>query len=136
MILLWNLKELAQADNSLADIIRLESSPEPKALRRIIARLAQRLSEPRYDSLRRALAVWINRVVLKRLVPGEKIPEVTQLQEIDTMLAERVVEWTEKWKQQGVQQGEAKLLRRQLTRLFNPLPDCAETRLAHATTDQ
>ncbi|MDD5035650.1 MAG: DUF4351 domain-containing protein, partial [Methylococcaceae bacterium] len=74
------------------------------------------------------------------------------LQEIDNMLAERVVEWTEKWKQQGlqqgmqqgiqqgmqrgVQQGEARVLRRQLTRRFGPLPDWAETRLSQATTDQ
>jgi len=97
--------ELAEADNSLADIIRLESSPEPEVMRQIIGRLTQRLREPRYDSLRRALVVWINRVVLKRLVPAERIPEATELQEIDTMLAERVVEWTEKWKQQGLQQG-------------------------------
>jgi hypothetical protein len=52
------------------------------------------------------------------------------------MLAEHVVEWTEKWKQQGIQQGETKLLRRQLTRRFGPLPDWAETRLAQATTEQ
>lgn len=94
-----NESELAEADNSLADIIRLESSPEPEAMRQVIGRLTQRLREPRCDSLRRALVVWINRVVLKRLVPGESIPEATELQEIDTMLAERVVEWTEKWKQ-------------------------------------
>jgi hypothetical protein len=43
--------------------------------------------------------------VLRRLVPRENIPEVTPLQEIDAMLAERVVEWTEKWKQEGLQQG-------------------------------
>lgn len=94
-----NESELAEADNSLADIIRLESSPEPEAMRHVIGRLTQRLREPRCDSLRRALVVWINRVVLKRLVPGESIPEATELQEIDTMLAEHVVEWTEKWKQ-------------------------------------
>jgi uncharacterized protein with von Willebrand factor type A (vWA) domain len=152
--------ELAQADNSLADLIRLESSPEPEVMRRIVGRLTQRLKAPRYDSLRRALTVWINRVVLKRLVPGESIPEATELQEINTMLAERVVEWTEKWKQQGLQQGhqqglqeglqeglqkglqqgiaqgEIALLRRQLTRRFGPLPAWAEARLAQASTEQ
>ncbi|QXP84031.1 DUF4351 domain-containing protein [Methylococcus sp. Mc7] len=72
------------------------------------------------------------------------------------MLAERVVEWTEKWKQQGLQQGlqegrqegiqeglqqgialgEITLLRRQLTRRFGPLPAWAEARLAQASTEQ
>ncbi|MGL1835175.1 hypothetical protein ACKVEX_16445 [Rhodocyclaceae bacterium SMB388] len=28
------------------------------------------------DSLRRALVVWLNRVVLKRLMPGERLDEV------------------------------------------------------------
>ncbi|MFA7607482.1 MAG: hypothetical protein WCY08_12955, partial [Rhodocyclaceae bacterium] len=43
-------------------------------------------------------------VVLRRLVPGERIDEVHDLQEMGAMLAERVVEWTENWKQQGLQE--------------------------------
>ncbi len=39
------------------------------------------------------------------------------------MLAERVVKsWTEEWKQQGISEGETKLLRRQLVRRFGSLP--------------
>lgn len=56
------------------------------------------------------------------------------------MLAERVKTWTEEWKKQGIQQGilqgrqegEAKLLRRQLTQRFGPLPDWAEHRIDQA----
>ena len=48
------------------------------------------------------------------------------------MLAERVKTWTEEWKQQGVQQGEANVLRRQLARRFGPLPSWAEQRLDQA----
>ena len=91
--------------NTLSEIIRLELSPSPAAVRAIIANLVDALSDVRYDSLRRAMVLFINRVVLERLVPNEKIPEVTNLQELDAMLAERVVEWTEKWKQEGLQQG-------------------------------
>jgi len=94
------------------------------------------------------MVVWINRVVLKRLVPNEPIPEVTDLQEIDNMLAERVVQWTEKWKQEGLQQGllegkleglqlgEEKLLERQLTRRFGPLNEETRQRLQAADLDQ
>jgi hypothetical protein len=48
------------------------------------------------------------------------------------MLAERVKTWTQEWKDQGRQEGEAKLLRRQLTRRFGPLPSWAEERLGPA----
>jgi hypothetical protein len=91
--------------NTLAEIIRLESSPGPEALRQIVSRLTQRMKDPRHDSLRRALVVWMHRVVLRKLIPGDNIPIVQDLQEIDTMLAERVVQWTEKWKQEGLLQG-------------------------------
>lgn len=116
-----------------ADIIRLEASPEPEALRNIVSNLTLRMKDPKYVSLRRALIVWINRIILKRMVPGENIPEVNDLQEIDNMLAERVTQWTEKWKQEGMQQGRQEgiqkgrqeaaitLLTRILTRRFGTL---------------
>jgi hypothetical protein len=132
--------ELPAGENALAEIIRLESSPEPEALRKIGSRLTERLKDSRYDSLRRAMVVWINRVVLRRLIPGEAIPEASELQEIDNMLAERVVQWTEKWKQEGVQQGvqlgEIALLRKQLQRRFGPLPEAVAARIAAAEPEQ
>ncbi len=42
----------------------------------------------------------------------------------------------EQWIEQGVQQGQAALLRRQLTRRFGPLPDWAEERLTQAELAQ
>ncbi len=38
------------------------------------------------------------------------------------MLAERVKTWTEEWKQQGMHQGEAKMLRLLLERRYDPVP--------------
>ncbi|EGV28608.1 hypothetical protein ThidrDRAFT_3600 [Thiorhodococcus drewsii AZ1] len=52
------------------------------------------------------------------------------------MLAERVKIWTEEWKQQGVSEGEAKLLRRQLVRRFGVLPPWAEAHLEQASEDE
>ena len=49
------------------------------------------------------------------------------------MLAERVKTWTQEWKDQGRQEGETKVLRRQLTRRFGPLPSWAEERLGQAS---
>ena len=80
---------LADTDNTVTSIIRLETSALPEDVRRAVSSLQARLSQPEYASLRRAFVVWINRIVLRRLMPSQEIPEVNELQEIDTMLAER-----------------------------------------------
>ena len=49
------------------------------------------------------------------------------------MLAERVTEWTEEWKRQGRQEGEARIIRRQLMDRFGPLPEWAERKLSEAS---
>ena len=72
--------------------------------------------------------------------------------EIDTMLAERVEEWTEQWKlsgmQQGIQQGklegmqqgrlegETQLVERLLARRFGPPSADTQARLKTATLEQ
>ncbi len=110
----------------------------------IVGRLSKRLREPRYDSLRRALTVWISRVVLRQMVPGEEIPELSELQEIDNMLAERVAQWTEKWNQEGIEQGieqgsqqaAYKILAQLLRKRFGPLPSWVEEKMHEASADQ
>ena len=93
---------LADTQNTVADIIRLETSSVPADVQRAVARLAAHLQGAECASLRRAFVVWINRVVPRRLMPGQEIPEVKELQEIDTMLAETVAEWTRQWKEDGL----------------------------------
>ncbi|MBK5915547.1 Rpn family recombination-promoting nuclease/putative transposase [Rhodocyclus purpureus] len=139
-------------DNTVSDVIRLETGPDTEQLQRVIAALTRRLNSPENTELRRALTVWINRVVLKRLIPGTELPKVNELKEIETMLAERVVTWTENWKregmqqgmqqgiqqgmQQGMQQGERVLLARLLQRRFGPLSPAIHARLEDATPEQ
>jgi len=100
------------------------------------------------------------RVLLRRLVPGETLPEINDLIEVETMLAERVDEWTEKWKREGKLEGkregkrEGKLegkregkregllegktdaLKHLLRRRFGELPPWAQARIESATLDQ
>jgi hypothetical protein len=60
------------------------------------------------------------------------------------MLAERVKDWTQGWKEEGIQEGlrrgrqegEALLLKRQLRRRFGELPPHVERRLATALPEQ
>jgi hypothetical protein len=70
-----------------------------------LAALKEKLTGKQYQSLKRAFVVWINRALLNRLMPQEAIPEVNDLEEAETMLAESVDEWTEKWKMEGLQVG-------------------------------
>ena len=153
---------LAQATSVAAELVRLETlaGDGPDALRPILHRLSSRLQGPRYASLRRALTVWFARVLLRRLLPGEKVPEVHDLVEVETMLAERVEEWTQKWKREGLLEGrregelkgkrEGKLegkregelegktdaLKRLLTGRFGQLPPWARARIDAASLGQ
>jgi hypothetical protein len=87
---------LGQATSVAAELVRLETLAVegPEALRPILRRLGTRLQGPRYASLRRALTVWFARVLLRRLLPGENLPQLHDLGEVETMLSEHVDEWT------------------------------------------
>lgn len=128
--------ELPTSRNTVADIIRLENCSESASMRHAIAHLSQHLAAPEYDSLRRALVVWIKRVLLRKLQPDDEFKELNDLQEIDNMLAERVEQWTTKWMQQGIQQGELTLIHRLLNKRFGPLSEDIQLRLEVATTEQ
>ena len=149
--------ELAGLRNVAAALFRLENSRQPEDIERVLTSLVDWLQTPEQDGLRRAFVVWLKRVLLPARVPNAdmdtELPNIIELQEMQTMLAERVKTWAEEWKQQGLEQGleqgreqgleqgiergvplgEAKLLRRQLTRRFGPLPHWVQQRLEHAT---
>jgi Putative transposase, YhgA-like len=98
-------RELAPLRNLVAALCRLENSREPEDVQRVLGVLIDWLRAPEDDSLRRAFTVWLRRVLLPARLPGVEIPEVHDLVEMHTMLAERVVEWTQRWKDEGLQQG-------------------------------
>ena len=54
------------------------------------------------------------------------------------MLAERVIEWTRNWKDEGIeegmQKGQTKLLQTMLEARFGPLPDWALVRLKESSS--
>ena len=141
--------ELPSEYNTLAEIIRLENVEDvPQGIRAALPRLQQHLSGPQYTSLRRALLVWIRRVVLRRMSSDDALPEFNEFEEVNNMLAERVTKWTAQFVQQGVEQGmqqgmqqgvqlgEIALLTRQLTKRFGPLSDATRQRLDTATLAQ
>lgn len=167
----WLLDEIALTDsdlpdspNTVAEMIRMEKSPETGALRDSIARLTEQLKAPENDSLRRALAEWIKQVLFRKFMPDESFPDINDLDEVKTMLANRVEQWKAQWKAEGLQEGiqegiergieqgieqgiergigigrfrgELAVLERQLTRRFGPLSTEIRQRLHTATLEQ
>ncbi len=135
-------KSLLLGDSPAAHLMRMERSDAPEDLREAIHSFRKKYSGQKYRSLRRAFAVWIRRVLLHRLMPQEPMPELNDLEEVEAMLADRVTEWTQKWKMEGEARGEAKgrnaILSRLLTKRFGQdiFDISLQERLRNATPEQ
>lgn len=120
----------------------MERSDAPEDLRKAINSFREAYSGHQYLNLRRALTVWIRRVLLGRLIPQEPLPELNDLEEVEAMLAERMTEWTQKWKLEGRMEGETKgrnaILSRFLSKRFgsNIFDIRMQERLRKATPEQ
>ena len=78
-------------------------------LRHEIKGLCQRLTDQKYDRLRRVFAVFLSRVVLRRTgLLREDVPELTDLQEVDNMLEESVDRWSDEILRRGILQVDRK----------------------------
>jgi DNA-directed RNA polymerase sigma subunit (sigma70/sigma32) len=75
----------------------VENSQNTVELGATVERINRRLGVER-ASLRRALRIWIQRVVLATRMPDEKIPEVQDLVEAKSMLRQTDRNWQERWK--------------------------------------
>ncbi|MCK4604312.1 MAG: Rpn family recombination-promoting nuclease/putative transposase [Deltaproteobacteria bacterium] len=145
-------QENLPTSNLVSSIFQLEQSQNPEDVHRVVKRLIEWLKSPEQISLRRAFTVWINRVLLPVRLPGQKVPKVNELMEIETMLAERVKEWTREWKEEGIQlglqkglqkgrqegrqEGLCQALKLLLVRRFGDLPQWYIRKLEQASTEQ
>ncbi|MBF0110328.1 MAG: Rpn family recombination-promoting nuclease/putative transposase [Magnetococcales bacterium] len=124
--------ELVPMRNLVAALCRLEKSRTPGEIRDVVALLVDWLKAPEQLSLRRAFTVMLGRVLLPRRVPGQAVPELNDLQEVNAMLTETVGEWTKEWTREGIQIGKAEMLTRQLQRRFGTMPDWASEKVVKA----
>jgi hypothetical protein len=133
-------EELGSLRNLAAVLFRLERSRSSKEVARGLAVLVELLPGPEKAPLRRAFLVWFEQVFLPERLPGVEIPGMTDLQEVKSMLEERVVEWTREWEQNGIEKGFEKARRedlavirgvlvKQLEGRFGPLSDGTRERL-------
>jgi hypothetical protein len=121
--------------------------------------LAQWLYAPDQAQLRRAFTVWLKKVLLPARLPDVEMPEMADLNEVNTMLAERVKEWTRQWKAQGMEEGlekglkkglekgreegreegrktgETNMLCKMLELKYGPLPPWTQDKIAQADSD-
>jgi flagellar biosynthesis/type III secretory pathway protein FliH len=86
-------------------LFHLENSQAPEELLAMVKTLNQWLYAPEQASLRRAFTVWLKKVLLPARLPDVEMPDLSDLNEVNTMLAERVKEWTQQWKAEGMQEG-------------------------------
>ena len=133
--------ELAsEPDNLAAALFRLEQSHGLDQVQRLVARLHELMPGPEHRELRRAFAIWLSQVLLPSRLPGVRIPAVTELWEVKTMLAEQAIDWTREWKdkgrEEGRQEGRQETLKglrpavlAQLEQRFGPLTEDARRRI-------
>ncbi len=135
-------REKLQGDSPAAHLVRMERSDAPEDLRKAIRSFSDTYGGHQYLGLRRALTVWIRRVLLNRLIPQEPLPELIDLEEVEAMLAERVTEWTQKWKMEGEAKGRMEgrnaILSRLLSKRFgqNIFDIRMQERLRNATPEE
>ena len=97
------VRPLAQ-NNTLSTIIQLEQAPDAEQLVAALEQARELLNDADHSSLRQALLAWLESVVLQRVAPATDLPTLSELQEVKTMLAETVTQWTQDWKEEGRQE--------------------------------
>jgi hypothetical protein len=123
--------ELEPLRNLVAVLFRLENSLVIDDVKRVLPVLVSWLEAPEQTSLRRAFTVWLKRVFLPGRMPGVEFGSINDLQEVQSMLAERVTEWTTQWKHEG----EASFLIQLLENRFGPLNEFNRDRILHADSE-
>jgi predicted transposase/invertase (TIGR01784 family) len=130
----FELNELIPLKNLVAAIFRLENSTSREDIIEVISNLIEWLSTPEQTRLRRSFTIWIKRVLLPAESLEQPIPNINDLAEIKTMLAQRVSEWTSEWKQQGWIEGMEKGLKKGLESEKTLLVQLIERRFGYAVS--
>jgi len=131
-----SLALLEASDSPVADLFRLERSAAWDEMIAGVSRVRQHV-RPEEDSLRHAFEALLGGVVLPRLgLSPDEIPARMSLEEVETMLAERIDEWNRKLAEESLQkgrtEGEAQALVRLLEKKFGALPRGVQERITRA----
>lgn len=136
---------LASLQNLVAAVFRIEHPSTPESMRELIALLEEWLKD--MPELKRMFAVWIRATLMRRSDYTIVLPEVQNLKELNMALAERMAQWAEGYKAQGMQQGVQQgvqegrraeavaMLERVLMRRFGEVPQSVKQRIQGASAD-
>ena len=112
--------------NFVSALIELETNRDRGRLPQLLGSLIELLRKQGDMELTQAFRVWVAQVLLPRRFRSAESGSLPRLEEVRTMLAEQVREWTEEWveegREQGIAQGRAEersLLCRQAERKFD-----------------
>ena len=142
-----DLEELVGADSPLLGLLRLEQLGNLGDLEQVSTDLQATL-KPEDEALEEAFVTFINEVILPKLTAdGERQLRIEALQEVSTMVTQRIERITQGWllegkeegkkegEEIGIRKGQLAMLRRQLERRFGNLPPDAVERLEKADVD-
>ncbi len=139
-------RKLDELPSPVARLFRLEHA-DPEELLEEVKRLRQSLQGPEHQELRRAFVICIL-AILRRRLKGIRLPKTQELEEIETMIAEKAPTWTEMWEQQGLEkgleqgrregrrEGESTMLLRLLEGRFGSLDEHTRSRVVAGDTDR
>jgi predicted transposase/invertase (TIGR01784 family) len=128
-------EELEPLRNLAAALFRLEKSSGPEETKRVVDALVEWLQAPEQSELKSTFSSWVSQLLSRS--SGSQIPVTTKLEEVQSMLAERVMEWPKEWKEEGRKEGREEGLKegreealnqlravliRELESRFGPLP--------------
>ena len=139
-----NLEELVGADSPLLGLFRLEQLSKLGDLEQVAADLQATL-RPGDEALEDAFVTFINEAILPKLsLKGERRMRIQGLQEVPTMVTQRIERITQGWflegkeegEKVGIRKGELAMLRRLLERRFGELQPETVERLERADVDQ
>ena len=93
--------------NLVSALIALETNRDRALLPALLETLIELLRAQDDEELTDAFTTWAEQVLLPRRMRGTGSAPLPRLEEVRTMLAETVREWTEQWVEQGIEQGRA-----------------------------
>ena len=89
----------------MSALIELETNRDRERLPELLGSLIELLREQGDEELTQAFQSWVAQVLLPRRFRGTESGSLPRLEEVRTMLAEQVREWTEEWVEEGREQG-------------------------------
>ena len=92
-------------NNLVSAVVRLENSRTPVDLKRAVDALVEWLPGPGQQEIKRSFGEWIRLVFAQRGLDVSELPSRPQLEEVQTMLADRVKEWFDEAEEKGFKRG-------------------------------